>query len=84
MPTYEYHCAHCDKTIDVIQRLSDALLRNCPVCDSQEIKRCISLPAVITKSKSLTIGVRGEPGVSVGSVPPDFRHPNFRARQVVV
>lgn len=30
MPTYEYHCAKCDKTFDLYQSMSDATLTVCP------------------------------------------------------
>jgi putative FmdB family regulatory protein len=30
MPTYEYECQKCGKTFDVFQKMSDALLKECP------------------------------------------------------
>ena len=34
MPTYEYRCAHCDKTFDVVQSFQDDPLTSCPTCGS--------------------------------------------------
>ncbi|MHB1711608.1 MAG: FmdB family zinc ribbon protein [Acidimicrobiales bacterium] len=32
MPTYEYRCADCDKTFDVVQAFHDDALTECPTC----------------------------------------------------
>src|ERR1035437_1121855 len=32
VPTYEYNCAHCDKTFDVVQSFHDDPLTECPTC----------------------------------------------------
>lgn len=34
MPTYEYRCAHCDRTFDVVQSFTDDPLTECPECGS--------------------------------------------------
>ena len=34
MPTYEYHCEHCDENFDVVQSFHDNPLRACPTCGS--------------------------------------------------
>jgi putative FmdB family regulatory protein len=81
MPTYEYRCDECQKIYDVIQRISDVALTICPACGSQHIKRCISLPAIITKSKTVPQAARTEPpALSLDSMPPNFNHPNLRWR----
>ena len=32
MPTYEYNCAHCDETFDVVRSFHDDPLTECPTC----------------------------------------------------
>ncbi|MGO9030083.1 MAG: FmdB family zinc ribbon protein [Acidimicrobiales bacterium] len=32
MPTYEYRCAHCDRTFDVVQSFHDDPVTACPTC----------------------------------------------------
>ncbi len=34
MPTYEYHCATCDRNFDVVQSFHDDPLEACPTCGS--------------------------------------------------
>ncbi len=50
MPIYEYAadgkgCAHCTAHFDVLQKLSEPALAQCPQCNGP-IKRIISAPAV--------------------------------------
>jgi putative FmdB family regulatory protein len=32
LPTYEYHCDHCEKNFDVVQSFHDDPLTACPTC----------------------------------------------------
>jgi putative FmdB family regulatory protein len=32
VPTYEYHCEHCEQTFDVFQSFQDDSLTACPTC----------------------------------------------------
>ena len=32
MPIYEYECSQCGHNLEVIQKISDALLTECPAC----------------------------------------------------
>ena len=32
MPTYEYYCAECDRTFDIVQSFHDDPLTTCPTC----------------------------------------------------
>lgn len=81
MPTYEYFCDDCEKVYDVIQRISDAPLVLCPACGAMHIRRCISLPAIITKSKTGTKAASTKsPALSLDSMPPNFNHPDLRWR----
>lgn len=38
MPLYEYSCAKCGKTLEVIQKFSDAPLIVCPECGGEVTK----------------------------------------------
>lgn len=42
MPLYEYRCEHCGHEMEVLQKLSDAPLVNCPACDQPALKKLIS------------------------------------------
>ena len=52
MPTYEYHCAKCDKNFEVFQSMKDAAFKTCPEAKCQmkpwghgEVKRLIGTGA---------------------------------------
>jgi putative FmdB family regulatory protein len=32
MPTYEYKCGKCEEVFEIFQKMTDAPLRECPVC----------------------------------------------------
>jgi len=32
MPTYEYKCKNCEEVFEIFQKMTDAPLRDCPVC----------------------------------------------------
>ena len=40
MPTYEYECAKCKKTFDVVQSIKAEVLTKCPTCKGK-IKRLV-------------------------------------------
>lgn len=42
MPIYEYQCESCGHSLEALQRLSDALLVDCPNCGKPELKKQIS------------------------------------------
>jgi len=42
MPIYEYRCQSCDHELEVLQKLSDPELRECPSCGRPELKKLIS------------------------------------------
>lgn len=44
MPIYEYACKSCHHTLDVLQKMSDDPLVDCPECGKPELKRLISAP----------------------------------------
>jgi len=41
MPTYDYECAECGYTFDVLQRMSDDPLTVCPECQKPSLKRLV-------------------------------------------
>ena len=41
MPTYEYECAACNHTFEVLQTMLEPKLKTCPVCQRDELHRLI-------------------------------------------
>ncbi len=46
MPIYDYQCQSCGHTFDVLQRLSEDPLKECPKCGEHQLKKLISTPKV--------------------------------------
>lgn len=42
MPIYEYQCAHCQHLFDVMQKMSDDPVKNCPNCSKDTVVRLVS------------------------------------------
>lgn len=42
MPIYEYQCEACGHTFEELQKITDAPLVHCPVCEKDEVRRLIS------------------------------------------
>ncbi len=42
MPIYEYRCSSCGVQKDVLQKISDAALTVCPVCDKETFSKQLS------------------------------------------
>jgi len=42
MPIYEYECKKCGHQMEVLQRMSDDPLKDCPECNKPEMKKLIS------------------------------------------
>jgi putative FmdB family regulatory protein len=42
MPIYEYQCADCGHKLEVMQRISEPLLKTCPDCAKDSLKKLIS------------------------------------------
>ena len=52
MPTYDYHCRHCDHTFEHFQSIIDKPLRTCPSCSKRSLRRLIGAgSALIFKGK---------------------------------
>lgn len=45
MPIYEYQCTACGHDLEVIQRMSDSLLSDCPACQEPALRKKISAAA---------------------------------------
>lgn len=44
MPIYEYECKNCQHTLDVLQKIADDRLVECPECGQHTLKRLLSAP----------------------------------------
>lgn len=42
MPIYEYECEDCGHHHEALQKISDPLLRNCPSCGKDALKKMVS------------------------------------------
>lgn len=45
MPIYEYECKSCHHHFDLIQKISDEPIRQCPKCFEETAIRLVSAPA---------------------------------------
>jgi putative FmdB family regulatory protein len=51
MPIYEYACKDCGHVFDVLQKMSDDLLKDCPECGESSLKKLLSAPNFRLKGK---------------------------------
>ncbi len=42
MPIYEYQCLACGHTLEAMQKMSDAPLKQCPSCHKAKLQKLIS------------------------------------------
>lgn len=42
MPIYEYQCQDCQHKLEVMQRMSEALLTTCPTCGKEALRKLVS------------------------------------------
>jgi putative FmdB family regulatory protein len=42
MPIYEYRCTRCGHEFETIQKVSDALLRDCPACNEATLVKKVT------------------------------------------
>ena len=45
MPIYEYQCQSCEHELEKLQKMSEAMLVDCPECEQPALKRLISAAA---------------------------------------
>lgn len=58
MPLYSYHCADCDKDMELLIRPSDTPA--CPACSGQNLDRLVSRTAPDGKSRDLIKSARAQ------------------------
>jgi len=51
MPIYGYACSNCNHTFDVLQKMSDPRLVDCPECGKPTLKKQLSAPKFRLKGK---------------------------------
>ncbi len=44
MPIYEYQCESCGHRLDALQKISEALLTDCPECGRADLRKLVSAP----------------------------------------
>ncbi len=44
MPIYEYACSKCEHRFDELQKISEAALVHCPVCNEPALRKLLSAP----------------------------------------
>lgn len=54
MPLYEYRCRKCSSVLEVIQKVSDLPLKECPKCGGR-LKKVLSAPALQFKGSGFYI-----------------------------
>ena len=42
MPIYEYQCDACGHRLEVLQKMSDSALRDCPACSQPALNKLVS------------------------------------------
>ncbi len=58
MPLYSYHCAKCDKDVELLISFSETPA--CPTCGSQDLARLVSRTAPEGKSRRLVKSARAQ------------------------
>ena len=43
MPIYEYFCENCKKKQEILQEIDEAPISECPLCNSKNIKKMVSV-----------------------------------------
>jgi putative FmdB family regulatory protein len=51
MPIYGYECTSCEHTFDVLQKMSDNRLTDCPDCGESSLRKQLSAPKFRLKGK---------------------------------
>ena len=49
MPTYEYACSSCDTAHDVVQKMTDPTLTECPACGEPTLRKLFNGVGVVFK-----------------------------------
>ena len=51
MPIYEYECSNCHYQFEIIQKMSDEVLVDCPKCHTPKLKKLVSAAAFRLKGQ---------------------------------
>ena len=46
MPIFDYYCTHCHHTVEILQKLNDSTVLDCPACSKPDLVRQLSAPRV--------------------------------------
>ena len=49
MPIYEYACDACGHRLESMQKMSDASLRECPLCEEAALRKLMSVAGIHVK-----------------------------------
>ncbi|KXU90684.1 FmdB family transcriptional regulator [Caballeronia megalochromosomata] len=73
MPIYAYRCAHCGHEKDVLQKLSDAPLTQCPACGKDAFSKQVTAAGFQLKGSGwyVTDFRSGNSGAKSGAAKPD-------------
>lgn len=66
MPTYVYACKECDDRLEVVQKMSDDPLKDCPKCGGS-LRRVLFPPAVVYKGSGFYVTDYKQGGRGSGS-----------------
>lgn len=66
MPLYEYQCKDCDRTFEIIQKLSDPEVGKCTECGGK-LERLLSAPAIQFKGSGWYITDYARKGTESGN-----------------
>ncbi len=58
MPLYDYRCNDCNKTFELLIKLSESPV--CPVCGGQNLEKRVSLPAPPGQTAALLTKARAQ------------------------
>lgn len=45
MPIYEYQCSACNKKLEILQKISDPVLTQCPSCKEDKLRKMVTAAA---------------------------------------
>ncbi|MCB2060126.1 MAG: zinc ribbon domain-containing protein [Novosphingobium sp.] len=60
MPLFDFHCPHCDQTVELLLRAADPAA--CPKCGGTDLKRLVSRVSPPGKSKAMASAARAQAG----------------------
>ncbi len=66
MPTYVYRCSKCEHQFEIVQKMTDDPLTQCPECQGK-IARLLFPPGIVFKGSGFHINDYPSSGSSVGS-----------------